>query len=263
MRLVPLFSGSSGNSYFIESENCRLLVDAGVTAKRITDALARLDVSPDTLSGILVTHEHIDHIRGIDVLCRKYGIPVYANAGTWNAMQERIGEQRLANMRVIETDRGFYIKDMEIYPFSTPHDAAESVGYRVRGGDGGVVSVATDMGHMREEVLAVLEKSDILVLESNHDVDMLKAGPYPYPLKRRILSDTGHLSNVAAGHAIARLYVSGVRNVILAHLSKDNNMPSLALETVNCELDAEGVPAEGIRLTVAMRDEPTGIFNVE
>lgn len=259
MRFCPLFSGSSGNALFVEGEKERLLIDAGLPGRTVEQALRLIGVAPETLSAILVTHEHSDHVKGVGVLARKYGLPVYANAPCWQAMLPLTGEISPRSMRVFETGRDFYLGSLNIFPFPTPHDCAEPVGYGITE-QGKRLTVMTDIGHMSEGMLDMAAHSDLLLLESNHDVDMLKAGPYPYPLKQRILSSHGHLSNEAAGRALARLYGRGVRNAILGHLSAENNDPRLARLTAEQALHEEGAE---MRLAVARRDGPTGIFTLE
>ncbi|MDD4075317.1 MAG: MBL fold metallo-hydrolase [Eubacteriales bacterium] len=259
MRLIPLFSGSSGNCILLEAGGARLLVDAGLPGRTIEAALSSVGVSPQTLTGILVTHEHIDHTRGIGVLSRRFDLPVYANAGTWEGMQADVGPVALRNMRMFETGREFYADKLLIQSFPTPHDARESVGYSFAAEDRRA-SVMTDIGYVPEALLDAVGKSDLLLIESNHDEEMLKVGPYPYPLKRRILGDQGHLSNENCGKTLCKLYKRGVRCAILGHLSKENNYEQLALETVRSELRCEDIPDDAFQLTVAHRDRITGVF---
>ncbi|MDO5111245.1 MAG: MBL fold metallo-hydrolase [Clostridia bacterium] len=259
MRLIPLFSGSSGNCILIEADGVRLLVDAGLPGRTIEGALSAAGVLPETLTGILVTHEHTDHTRGVGVLSRKLNLPVYANAGTWAGMQADVGPIALCNMRMFETGRSFFVDKLLVQPFATPHDAREPVGYCFSA-EGRCASVMTDVGYIHEGLLDAVEGSDLLLIESNHDEEMLKVGPYPYPLKRRILSDQGHLSNENCGKTLCKLYKRGVRCAILGHLSKENNYEQLAMETVRSELRMEDIPDEEFKLTVAHRDRITGVF---
>lgn len=235
------------------------MVDAGLPGRTIEAALSFVGVSPQTLTGILVTHEHIDHTRGIGVLSRRFDLPVYANAGTWEGMQADVGPVALRNMRMFETGREFYAEKLLIQSFPTPHDARESVGYSFAAEDRRA-SVMTDIGYVPEALLDAVGKSDLLLIESNHDEEMLKVGPYPYPLKRRILGDQGHLSNENCGKTLCKLYKRGVRCAILGHLSKENNYEQLALETVRSELRCEDIPDDAFQLTVAHRDRITGVF---
>lgn len=262
MLFCPLFSGSSGNASFLEADGARLLIDAGLTGKAIEDALCKIHIAPESLSAILITHEHNDHVSAAGVLSRRYDIPIYANAGTWAGMLPLVGETKPSNMRVFETDRDFYIKDVNVMPFKTPHDANESVGYVFIHG-GVKLSVMTDIGHVDEPLLAAVDGADLLLIEANHDVDLLKAGTYPYHLKQRILSHTGHLSNEKAGQSLARLYARGLRRAILGHLSRENNFEELALETVRCMLRSEDIPDEAFDVSIAHRDRIGGIYRIE
>ena len=262
MRFCPLFSGSSGNCIFIEGGGVRVLVDAGLAGRTIINALAGINVSPDTIDAIVVTHEHSDHIKGVGVISRRYSIPVYANSATWDAMSPLIGEVAPSCVRIFETDRDFFIHELNVLPFATPHDAAESVGYCFNH-KGAQVSTLTDVGHINARLLSAVQESDIILLESNHDVEMLKAGSYPYTLKRRILGDNGHLSNDAAGEALVKLYKCGLRNAVLGHLSHENNLEPLALETVRQALRNEDIFDEEFSLCVAHRDRAAGMFEIE
>ena len=260
MKFCPLCSGSSGNATYIEAGSARLLIDAGLSCKRITELLGRIGVTPGSLSAILITHEHVDHIRGVNVLSKKYDLPVYANAETWSVMREPLKDVAPKNMCVFETDRDFYLGGVRILPFAVPHDAVRCVGFTVSEG-ARKVAVCTDLGHADERILSVLYDSDLVLFEANHDVDMLMAGSYPYLLKKRILSGSGHMNNEDCGKAIVKLCETGVKNVILGHLSRENNYPELAMVTVRAVLEDAGV-ADKVRLAVAAREEPTGVFEL-
>ena len=262
MKFSPLCSGSSGNATYVEAGGTGLLIDAGLTCKRMTELLELIGVAPASLAGVFVTHEHIDHIRGISVLSKKYDIPVYANKDCWNAMTACGQAAGVAprNMRVFETDRDFYVGGVRVYPFSTSHDAAHPVGYTVSA-DGRKCAVCTDLGHIDERILSILAGADIVLLESNHDVDMLMAGPYPHALKKRILSGQGHLCNEDCAKALVRLYATGVKNAVLGHLSNENNYPALAYATVLSILEDAGLQDE-VHVAVAERDRPTGVFEI-
>ena len=259
MKLIPLCSGSSGNSTYIETDDARILIDAGFSCKRISEMLASVGVSAAELDAILVTHEHTDHIKGIEVLSKKYGIPVYANAGCWNKLITLCAKIPPAKVRVFESDMDFYIGKTRVLPFTTPHDSAHSVAYAITS-SGRKAVVCTDIGHVDKRMLSLLAGADILLIEANHDVDMLMAGPYPYDLKKRILSGNGHLSNEDCGRALVSLYSSGVRNVILGHLSAENNFPPLAVETVRGVLQMAGI--SDMHIALAKRDAPTGVFEI-
>lgn len=260
MIFAPLCSGSSGNATYMEAGGVRLLIDAGGTGKRIIELLHEIDVTARTIDAILVTHEHSDHIAGVGVLSRKFDIPVYANAECFEKMLPMIGGLPARNTRVFESDREFSIKTIRVLPFSTPHDCAHPVGYAFQA-EGKKVSIMTDIGHVTEGMLAAVADSELLLLEANHDVDMLRAGSYPYPLKMRILGQNGHLSNDDAGLVLAKLFNNGVKNVILGHLSNENNTPELALVTVKAALEEAGI-GEDMYVAVAGRYHPTGVFEL-
>ena len=262
LRFAPLFSGSSGNSIYVGYDSGHLLVDAGVSCARVVAELRRLGVDPARLAGILVTHEHIDHIRGVRVLSRRYDLPVYATEGTWTAMEDKLGGVALKNARVLEPLRDLYVGGMNVMAFDIPHDAAQPVGYAISAG-GARLSVATDIGCVRESWLNVAAGSDAVVLESNYDPDMLRAGPYPYALKQRILGRRGHLANDDAGRAALELVKGGARQIVLGHLSKENNFPALAEKSCALALEDGGVRlGDDASLCVAERDGLTGIFSV-
>ncbi|MBQ9833260.1 MAG: MBL fold metallo-hydrolase [Clostridia bacterium] len=262
MLFCPLFSGSSGNSSYIEAGDTHILIDAGLTGKAITEALGQLKADPCYINAILITHEHTDHINAAGVLSRRYDIPIYANAGTWQAMLPLLGNISRKNIRVFETERDFYINDVNITPFKTPHDSKESVGYSLQY-HGIKLSFMTDIGHINEYLLCAVENSDLLLIEANHDVELLKAGPYPYHLKRRILSDTGHLSNENAGKALAKLYNRGVCSALLGHLSHENNFEQLAMETVRSVLRENDIPDQCFNLAMTHRNRIGGIYEIE
>ncbi len=262
MRFCPLYSGSSGNALLVLADGAAILVDAGLPGRVVAEALAAAGVAPEQLSGILVTHEHSDHVKGVGILARRYRLPVYANAGTWRGMLPLIGEIPPAQMRVFETERDFYLGGVNVLPYKTPHDANESVGFVFQSG-GSKLSILTDAGHVNERMLDAVSGSGLILIESNHDVEMLKAGRYPFPLKRRILGDEGHLSNDACGAALTALYGRGVRRAVLGHLSRENNFESLALETVRAALRASDVPDEAFALSVAHRDRVGEIYEVD
>ena len=204
-KFCPLFSSSSGNCIYIGTSDGGILIDAGVSAKRITGALENIGVSPDSISAIFITHEHSDHINGLRVFAGSRNIDVYASAGTLRAL-DSIGilNGKFTAREISENGAeaaGIYVK-----PFATPHDAAQSCGYTAVTPDGRRISIATDLGHVTDTVMNAIYGSDLVMLESNHEIDLLRRGPYPYPLKQRILSDIGHLSNTAcSGGEAARL----------------------------------------------------------
>ena len=231
MIFCPLYSGSSGNALFVQAGNTRLLIDAGKSGKCIREALLSIGVEPATLNAILVTHEHSDHIAGVGVLCRKYHIPVLANAPTWNAMARKVGEIPPGMRLTFDSHSDFYLGDIGVAPFLIPHDAAEPVGFRLYHGALSI-STATDLGRFTKALREQLSGSNLVLLESNHDPDMLRRNEhYSAALKERILGNRGHLSNAACADAVIQLAQTGVKQIILGHLSGENNLPELALAT--------------------------------
>ena len=266
IEFCSLNSGSNGNVTFISAGNIRLLVDAGLPGNAICKKLAQIDVLPETIDAILITHEHSDHITGAGVLSRKYHIPVYANEATWqtNAMRRLVGEVPPGLRRVFESDSEFYIGDAGVFPISIPHDTAEPVAFRIYAGSRSV-AVATDMGRVPKKVLKALSATDLLLLESNHDPDMVLHNiRYPAFLKQRILGTRGHLSNLTCALTLISLYETGVRHALLGHLSQDNNTPELALHTVTQELERQGLKTGAdIRLDMTWRDRVGGFYTLE
>jgi len=261
MKFCSLYSGSSGNSIFIASEQARILIDAGLPGKKIDDALRSIEQNPDSIDGIFITHEHSDHIKGVGVLSRKYDIPIYANDDTWLAMENNIGKIKEHNIKVIDRRSVTQIKDLEIKSFIIPHDAVAAVGYTVHS-KGKQASVTTDFGVFTEEIRDNIKDSQVLLLESNHDVNMLKFGPYPYSLKRRILSEVGHLSNEDCGKAIVDILKYGTgKRIVLGHLSGTNNHPDLAYQTVLSVLQENNIEQnKDIYLAMASRHNPSNII---
>ena len=233
MIVSVLASGSKGNAIFVEMDGARVLIDAGVGVRRVGRALSSLSASLDSLDAIFITHEHSDHVAGLRTLLRHTDAPVYTRPGTLRAITESVD-----------------IGPLRVSAFGIPHDAADPVGYEITGSR--KCTVATDLGFVTDEVRSAMEGSDVLVFEANHDLAMLRKGPYPWPLKQRILGNRGHLANDEAGRAIAGLR-SRPQKIILAHLSETNNRPAIAEETVSHLLAESGVPA--LSLAVALQDE--------
>jgi phosphoribosyl 1,2-cyclic phosphodiesterase len=259
--LAPLFSGSSGNAILAGSDKTKILIDAGVSCKRIEEALSAISESTDGIKGILITHEHTDHIAGIKVLSKKHRIPVFATEKTWEACAEKL-EVSPRLTRVISKD-DFYIDDLLIEPFGLPHDAADPVGYCVSSG-ARKIAVSTDLGFFPKTIEYRLHSCDLVLLEANHDLEMLINGTYPYVLKQRIKSRYGHLSNDDAGDAAVKLACAGVTSILLGHLSKENNSEQLAYRTVTEALISGGItPGKDLKLGLAFRDRVTGLFSVK
>lgn len=237
MQLCSLSSGSSGNCIYIGSEKTHLLVDTGVSKKRIVDELHSIDMFPEDIQGILITHEHSDHIAGLGVFTRKYNVPIYATEKTIAEIlkSKSLGQIDKGLLRPIEPDQPFTIHDITVEASRTWHDAVDPVCYHFTSG-AKKVSVCTDLGDYNDYLVDKLQESDILFIESNHDVNMLLVGPYTYPLKQRILSSHGHLSNERSGQFIKALLNSHIKGIMLGHLSKENNIAELAYETVAAEL---------------------------
>jgi len=259
MIFCSLFSGSSGNSIFVSSDQVSVLIDAGLPGKSIEKALSKIDVDISKIDALFVTHEHIDHIKGAGVISRKYDIPIYANSLTWEAMSKTIGKIKENNIKVI-TNRCVTIKDMNITNYKTSHDAASPCGYVLESSKK-KVCITTDLGIVPKEIETILEDSDVILLESNHDTQMLKFGPYPYSLKRRILSNIGHLSNDDCGKTIVKISNNKYKRIVLGHLSKTNNYPDLAYQTVINILNENNVDINNISLTIAKRDTPSNYID--
>ncbi len=261
MKFCSLYSGSSGNSIFIASDNAKVLIDAGLAGKKIDDALKHIGEESSSIDGIFITHEHIDHIKGVGVLSRKYDIPIYANDNTWAVMEKNIGKIKEHNIRIMDRRSSITINDLEIRSFNIPHDAIAPVGYTVSYA-GKSASVVTDFGVFTEEIRDNIIDSDIILLESNHDVNMLRMGPYPYKLKLRVLGENGHLSNEDCGSAIVSLLKNDKKKqIVLGHLSGTNNHPDLAYQTVVDVLSANGIrPGDDVILQLASRHNPSEII---
>lgn len=254
LKFCPLSSGSSGNVCYVGTEKAGVLIDAGLPGKRVEELMLERCIDPGSLRAILVTHEHSDHIQGVGIISRRFDVPIYANAPTWQAMEPKIGGISPRNIRIFETGQDFYIRDICVTPVPISHDAAEPVGFTFIS-HGRKVAALTDLGYASCAVLDAAEYADVLLIESNHDIELVKNGPYPGQLKRRILSKRGHLSNEDCAKALVALYAKNVRRVILGHLSKDNNHEQLALETVTAELIGNGIlPDKDMPVLVAHRD---------
>ena len=231
VEFCTLVSGSSGNSTYVGTKHTRILIDAGVSGKKIEEGLAELKLTGHDIDGLFITHEHLDHIKGAGIFSRRFQVPIYATCDTWLAMEETLGKIAPSNRRYVYPGENCLINDICVKPFSIPHDAADPVGFNVFA-EGKKVTLATDIGHITEELRENIAESEILLLEANHDVDMLQKGGYPWHLKKRILSDVGHLSNKTAGEFLSSVVDGKMKHVFLGHLSQENNEPHLAFDTV-------------------------------
>ena len=251
----PLFSGSSGNCSLIRNQGGALLVDAGVSCRSIVSALAQADILPRDLNGILVTHEHVDHIKGLAVLTKRFKIPVYASLEVLEYLQDNNCVS--PDCPLYELSSPMEVGGMLVTPFDTPHDSVHSLGFRIDTSDGASIGIATDLGAVTEQVKAGLTGCDVAMLESNYDSSMLACSPYPYYLTRRIQSGRGHLDNLDCAEELAELIKQGTKRFVLCHLSKENNIPELALQTVYARMAQEGIAAGDFELCAARRSEPT------
>lgn len=259
-QFCSLYSGSTGNSSIVQSNKTKILVDVGESAKKIAEALASINVNPFSINAILITHEHSDHVKGLAVFSKKYNVPVYANVETWNAMQkykEKLNEENIKTF----TFNKFKIGDIEVNPFPIPHDAANPCGFNLFH-DNKKMSIATDIGHMSKEIITNLSDSSFLLLEANYEPEILKCSSYPYMLKERIKGPNGHLSNSDAGKTISYLVDHGLNQVMLGHLSKENNFPELAYKTVVEELIEHNYNENSLSLSIANRYETSPIIDV-
>ena len=246
MKLCSIASGSSGNCIYASANNTQILIDVGISGKRTETGLNEIGTSLKEIDAILVTHEHIDHIAGLGVISRKYGIPIYASGGTLGAIMKtssvgKIDEELLFK---IAPEHSFCIKDMEIDPIKISHDASEPLAYKLMHQDK-KVAVITDLGYYDDYIVECLKGLDAILLEANHDVNMLQVGPYPYYLKKRILGNLGHLSNELAGRLLSEILHDGMKQILLGHLSKENNLAELAYETVRMEVTMADNPYKG------------------
>ena len=250
-----------GNCLYVESENTKLLIDAGVSLKKIETGLETLNVSPSSLDGILVTHEHSDHIQSLGNLSKKFNLPVYANSETFDAMPKQTDKISAENINKFKVTEKFQIKDIEVNPFSIPHDAANPCGFNISN-NSDKISIATDIGHMTNDILKQLEDSKFILLESNYDTEVLKCSKYPYLLKQRIAGPNGHLSNEIASKVINYLLQGNLKTAMLGHLSKESNFPELAYQTVVDEIIRAGTDVSKLNLSVASRDKVGNLIHI-
>ncbi|MCM1159311.1 MAG: MBL fold metallo-hydrolase [Clostridium sp.] len=263
MRLCSLYSGSSGNAIYVGTNDTHVLIDVGVSMKKVVTALHSIEVKPEELDAILITHEHSDHIGGLGVFLRKYGIPVYGTDKTLEAVSQykNLGKVDFSLFHGIKPEESFQIEDLWVKPVSTWHDAADPVCYTLTDGDK-KISVATDLGDFDEHIVDSLSGADAMLIEANHDIRMLEVGPYPYPLKQRILGKRGHLSNERGGQLVRALLNDHIKGIYLGHLSKENNYPELAFEAVKAELfgNAYSNDYRDFNIMVASREQCSALI---
>ena len=261
LNFCSLYSGSSGNSLFVQTENTRLLIDAGVSSKKIENALDGLNVNPSSIDGIVITHEHSDHVQGLGTFSRKFNIPVYVNSKTLDNMPKQKDKISAGNVKNFIVGENFEINDIKLKSFSIPHDAINPCGFTISNGEK-TISIATDIGHMTNDILKNLEPSSFVMLEANYDPEVLKCSSYPYILKTRIAGPNGHLSNELAGKTISHLLKCNLKQATLGHLSKESNFPELAYKTVVEEILSNDLLETSLNLNVASRDLPGKLIEI-
>lgn len=263
MRICVLASGSKGNCVFIEGKNTKILIDAGISKLEVEKRLTLLNVNPDEIDSILITHEHSDHIAGVGNFARKHNCKVFAHKDVWPILNEKLGD--LKTCQQIEfSGQPFFINELNIQSFDVEHDALHCVGFSVEC-DNKKISTATDLGHTTPEILNHLYTSDAILLEANHDIEMLKNNPkYPYSLKQRILSNHGHLSNDATAQAIVNMLGKNVRGIMLGHLSEQNNSPEKVIKTIQQTLQSCGATEnQNLLIDIATQNKVSRIFKLK
>lgn len=265
LKICSIASSSSGNCIYIGTDKTHLLIDAGISGKKIEQGLESLGIGLSVLNGILITHEHSDHIKGLGVLERKQPISMYMTAGTMEELKgmAQVGAIPWERQHTVRNGEAFEIGDIRICPMAVSHDAAEPVAYRFESG-GRRLAVITDLGYYNEDIVRSLGGLHTILLEANYDFGMLQTGSYPYPLKQRIHGLKGHLSNEDAGRLVYEIWNSDLHHVLLGHLSKENNMPLLAYETVRSELLLSDTPEalSTIKIEVLNREEISPLIQV-
>lgn len=259
-KFCSLYSGSTGNCSLVQTDTTKILIDVGESSKKIVEALNSINVDANLIDAILITHEHSDHVKGLGTFSNKFHVPVYANIETWDAMKKQKDKIEQDKINTFTFNK-FSIGDIEINPFSIPHDAANPCGFNLYH-DNKKMSIATDIGHMSSEIIKHLTNSSFMLLEANYEPEILKCSSYPYLLKERIKGPNGHLSNTDAGKTISYLVNHGLNKVMLGHLSKENNFPELAYKTVVEELMENNISENSLRLSVADRYKVSPIIDV-
>ncbi len=262
LRFCSFASGSSGNCYLVKNDKTALLIDAGISGKKIFQGLEDTDTPKEHVAGLLVTHEHIDHVKSLPIVTKK--LPncfAYANEATWQNIERPVAQEK---QRRFATGEDFYIEDFLIRPFTIPHDAAEPVGFSIYYKER-QLSIVTDVGYITDEIFEEITDADLLLLEANHEKEILLMGSYPYNLKRRILGENGHLSNVSAGECLCELVEKNPkkRRILLGHLSRENNDPSVAMLAVKNTLMEKNIfPGNDLSLEIALRDCCSCLYEV-
>ncbi len=264
MQFATIASGSSGNCLYAGNDDTHILIDTGISKKRIEEGLRQCRVDARDIDAVLITHEHADHIQGIGVWSRKYHVPIYATRGTLNEIKraKSLGAIDESLFHVIRPEEEFTIKNVRVRPFAIPHDARDPVSYHLED-DANRIGMVTDLGYFDRSIVDALLESDLLYVEANHDLRMLETGPYPYALKRRIAGNYGHLCNEMSGQLIGQLLNERLQYVILGHLSKENNFPDLALQAVKNELSKDfSVTENTLNISVAPRDHAMSVITL-
>ncbi len=265
MKMMSIASGSSGNCIYVGSENTHLLIDTGISCKKVNEGLSELGLTGADITAVLVTHEHADHIGGLGVFLRKYKTPVYTAEETIQQIYryKNIGKLPEGCFHSVEAGETFEIGDIQVESLPISHDAARPLAYRMDC-EKSSAAVVTDLGYYDYQLVEHLQGLDALLLEANHDLRMLEVGPYPYYLKRRIAGNHGHLSNEASGQFLNELLHEKMKKVLLGHISKENNMAALALETVRSEIELSSSPwhADDFSIEPAGRDRVSDIIYI-
>ena len=262
LKYCSIGSGSSGNCHFVSYKDTNILIDAGLSGKRIITGLEEINADIEKIKGIFITHEHSDHIKGAGILSRKLDIPIFANVKTWCAMKDKLGNIKEEHMKVFENDKTYSIGDIGIKPFSIPHDSEDAVGYNIYS-EKEKMSIATDIGYITENIRKNVKGSKLVVLESNYDPNMLMMGSYSYALKKRVMSEGGHLSNEEAASFCTELGEGGTESILLAHLSKENNFPELAYATSKNVLTKNNmIIGKDLILDVLSRDKVSKVYEL-
>lgn len=263
IKYCSIGSGSSGNCHYIGYKNTNILIDAGLSGKKIVDGLSDIDIDASKLNGILITHEHSDHIKGVGILSRKFNLPIFTNYKTWLNMRDKLGKINEDNVFIFENNKFCNLGDFIIKPFSITHDAADPVGFSLLNEKEEKISIATDIGHISNTIKENVMGSKLVVLESNYDKEMLLMGSYTYTLKKRVMSDIGHLSNEDAAKFSVDLIKNGTEDILLAHLSRENNFPELAYETSNHILSENGMTiGKDVKIDILRRDITSKVYEV-